>query len=203
MPIKITSFKCHLLIILLSVWFVCLKGQSHDQIWVFGDSTGIDFTILAAPTPFSTSVNGLIENSSSFSDSEGNLQLYINGVSFSHDWDVSEVRGSDDSLISNGDSILSNSSQTQGSIFLKHSNSPGKVILLQLVGFDPFTPDITGMHYTVINFQSVDNAYVVQKNVKLINHWISERLHASKHANGKDWWILAHSNNSNVLNNGI
>ena len=72
------------LLILLTL-FVSILGyaQKEANIWYFGENAGLDFNT-TPPTPLTNGGLSTLEGCSSFSDSNGNLLFYSDGITV---WD--------------------------------------------------------------------------------------------------------------------
>ena len=168
------------------VYSVC-QAQLEDRIWVLGEGTGINFINPSNPTLILTGIRGQNENYSCVSDSSGQLLFYLNGINFSAFF-RSEIFGSNDSLIGNGNLIHSDASETQGSMFLPISSQDNHYYLFHV---SHQTGSTMGFNYSVIRKQEDSGSFMVtEKNINLINHRVSEKLQAVKSANGHDWWIF-------------
>ncbi|HYV91724.1 MAG TPA: hypothetical protein VE978_08075 [Chitinophagales bacterium] len=71
--------KFYLLTLLLLFSSLISFSQYRDRVWVFGDSTGIDFNDLSNPIPIATHSSYTAENNASISDEQGNLLFYVGG----------------------------------------------------------------------------------------------------------------------------
>jgi len=184
----------HILLMLLICNFC--NAQKYDYNWVFGDSVGIDFSNLNSPTVFSTNFDGTgVENYSSISDANGNLMFYISG--FNGSWAYSYVYNKLGQLMEGGDSIPSHRSLTQGSLIIPFINDSSKYYLIYLV--NTILCDIPhGLYYAVIDMSKNGGVgKVISKNNLIYeDEDLSEKLIATKHGNGRDWWILTHYKNT-------
>jgi len=163
---------------------------------VFGDSIGINFSNLNSPTVFSTNFDDTgNENYSSISDANGNLMFYISGANGS--WGYSYVYNKLGQLMESGDSIPSHRSLTQGSLIIPFINDSSKYYLIYLV--NSILCDIPhGLYYAVIDMSKNGGlGKVISKNNLIYeDEDLSEKLTATKHGNGRDWWILTHYKNT-------
>ncbi|MGR6088361.1 MAG: T9SS type A sorting domain-containing protein [Arcticibacter sp.] len=184
--------RLKLFILILHVAFIA-HAQKQDYIWIFGDSTGLDFNT-PVPTPL-TGVNTYsIENSASISDSNGNLLFYC---SASYGTDTTSLKNRLFQLMPNGNQMYGGASATQGSTIVPF---PADTMKYYLFSFYPPVLGLgTHLYYSIIDI-SLDNGYgdVIQKNVLLNNaYYFTEKTQIVRHGNGRDWWLITHEGYSN------
>ena len=172
--------------------------QKEDYVWIFGDSTGIDFNPSSGPIAIESEITGQHENYASISNSNGRLLFYLHGGDYFFDVMYSNIRNRDEIVIENGDSILSNWTTNQSLMLLSFSSDSSIYYLVHIA--ESFLPQQSGFYYSSIelNHDGIQ-AKVTQKNQVLIDSAIAERMHAVRHANGDDWWVLVHSRLSNTF----
>ena len=101
-------------ILFLSITEFCF-AQKQNRVWIFGDSTGIDFNNLTSPIPINSASYHNGELYSSLADHNGNLVLYCNGP-----FNYTETNygitfyNSQNQLIQNGDSLKGHISLSSG-----------------------------------------------------------------------------------------
>jgi hypothetical protein len=208
--------KPFIFLAMLSCISLCLQGQKHDYIWYMG------YSLLNDPldTMFGTSVvdfSGLPERVEAFynpsskidfyatnagmADYVGNLLFYFNGLYIE---DVSGEKMLDGDQINFYDStdIQIGYSLPQGGIALPRPEKPGRYVLFhQTLEFLPFGE---GYACTDLRYSEIDMAgngglgAVVDKRVLVLEDTLNMgQLTAVRHANGRDWWLLAPRKNSN------
>jgi len=186
--------KIILLFLTLTATHFYVDAQKRGSIWAFGDSTGIDFNDPNNPVVITTSSSYDHENNASISDDQGNLQFYLGGTADTtgYTWyDEMQVFNKNGVMMENGDSILTNYSQTNGLMILPFPNDSDKYYLfaLERVGYHSI------LRYSIVDM-SFNNGLgkVVSKNVFLStgSDSLCEKLAATKHSNGKDWWLICH-----------
>jgi hypothetical protein len=187
-----------LLIILFSVSSNC-NSQKQNNIWIFGDSCGINFSNVFNPMAFiSNSLNGA-ENFNSICDFEGNLLFYINEPNFNGpDLEFySKIYNSNFVMMENGDNIKTDFSETQGSIIIPFPDNNFKFYLFH-IRLDPsYATDSRSLYYSVIDMSENSGlGKVISKNNLLSAGRMQEKITAVKHGNGKDWWLATHYSNS-------
>jgi gliding motility-associated-like protein len=156
--------------------------------WFFGSNIGLDFNP-GAPVQLAGSALLSGESSTVMSDASGQL-LYYSG-----DW---RVRNRNHQIMPNGDQLFGNSSSSQGFISLP---KPGSTTIFYLFIADDlngtFTPD-PPLTYSEIDM-TLDGGLgdvTANKNVELIAS-TCEKVTATRHANGTDFWVLGHHGDNN------
>ena len=141
------------------------------------------------------------ETNGEICDKNGKLLFYSNGV-----W----VGNTNNDTMLNGSglnpSLLTSMYQDglilpQGNLIIPFSNDTSKYYLFHLTLDNyPYMHGALFLYYSIIDM-SLDSGRgaVTQKNVILKNDsLIGGLLTACKHANGRDWWLIAHQYNSNL-----
>ncbi len=129
------------------------------------------------------------------SDESGNLIIASNGC-----W-IANATG--DTMLNGGGLILDNLTSgwcddvtglpiPHGNVILPFPGDSTKFILVH--------QQYNGLYYSLIDL-ALDGGLggVVQKNISFLQDSISYGFSACKHANGRDWWIIALKDNSNML----
>lgn len=166
------------LLIILIIWRVFVSSQT---IWYFGNGAGIEFTSYGVK-PVSGGKIFTNEGCSAAYDERGNLLFYTDGRSV---WDKNHA------LFLNGEGLNGNVSSTQSALVIPKPGDNNKWFV--------FTSDALagnkGICYSIVNYWTKK---VELKNQKLLFP-ATEKLTATFHANGKDYWLLAHEWNSNKI----
>ncbi len=172
----------------------------HGNVWVFGDSAGVNFNS-SPPTTFTSSVKSR-GTSASYCDSNGNLLFYtsydptavLTGQSPDKNGNVYNVNGS---IMQNGDSIVMEA-WYQEAIILPTNYDLNKFYIFSVgVGLQD------GLYYSIVDMaQNSGLGAVTQKNVQLLNIKAIDCVTAVKHGNGRDWWVFFKTYGS-VFNNDI
>lgn len=154
----------------------------RDANWVFGDSVKITFS-----PEFEISSSSITSNEAcaSISDTLGNLLFYTNGET---------VWSFNDSIMENGEGLKISatfgggfpSSITQGVIILP---TPGIKNLFYIMHSYSDT-----MFFSIVdrNMDDYLGAVLDKNHVFFSTFFISEKMTAVRHANGRDWWLLIH-----------
>lgn len=134
--------------------------------------------------------NGLlstVEGCASMSDQNGNLVLYSDG---------STAWNSQHQVIANSTGMFGNFSATQSCIILKKPGSATQYYIFSQQG--PNNPG-GGCYYSVVDMSLAAGAgSVITKNVSLYQP-SSEKLVATKHCNGIDFWIITRDANTSLF----
>ena len=132
----------------------------------------------------------LYTNNTVMCDVEGNLLFYNNGQA---------IAGADHEILINGNDINPDAETDdllwQASLSLPIPTSTYEYVLLheEALGVDVL---VTNLYATYINTELGE---VTQKNVSILEDTLSVgKITATRHANGRDWWILVGRFNDNV-----
>ncbi len=188
--------KNSVLLIALIQFAISSLGQKQDRVWLFADSAGIDFNDLSNPVAISSNISDpCLTNFTSIADNNGELLFYSAAVELS----LSAVRVFDKygSLMENGDSLQGYPWVGQGSMILPMPGDSMKYYLL--------TGNRTGSMGNNMYYNIIDMSYngglgkVISKNNLLLTDYVNEKMNATKHANGRDWWVVLMSTNTDQL----
>ena len=162
---------------------VCLNlsAQKETTNWVFGDSLLMTFTdtgiyCISAPS------NIRHESSASISDSSGNIIFHTDGKFV---WNKFH------NLMTNGCCLNVDqywtyaSSVTQGIVIIPKPSEAPKYYIFTIAN-DTLSYSIVDM---LLNGGLGD---VIIQNQDVLFDTVMEKMHAVKHANGRDWWLLVH-----------
>jgi len=178
--------------IFLSHFFICfaLQAQQNNN-WYFGQRAGIRFSgTPGRVTPVTLTDGAMItdEGSAAFSDSNGQLLFYTNGIT---------VFNRQHQVMLNGNDLKGNISSCQAAIIVP---VPGNDSIYYIFTTDAIENNFSsGYNYSIVNMKRDNgNGEVVSKNTLL---WQSctERLTAARHQNGTDIWLITNDNNSNIF----
>ncbi len=194
-------------------------AQLHDNTWILGYPGNGDIFGHSILTFTDGSLhidsNSLMRdmefphNNSSFSSADGALFAFTNGLDIRNRTFVQDVENGGD-LYEEIDPFtgyyLSYHFISQGSIFLPYPGHHDSIILLYLSerylinnnGFvhDRISNDVTA---AIINTKANNGlGKVVERKIAIVHDTLqSGKLKAVKHANGRDWWVIAICWNSN------
>ncbi|MBF0596828.1 hypothetical protein [Faecalibacter rhinopitheci] len=201
----------------LSLCTTFVHAQKENYNWVFGEYagltwntvqsfTGTDFFKTAGgnvilqgiPTAFKSKIR-TSEGCFNVSDYNGELLFYSDGIQ------VWEKRPNGDEIIANGTGLTGNSSSVQSGIILPYPGTPSSYIAVTLNTKEgvntPITTEETQkfLSWSPIVKNSVTNRFEIpegKKNITLNppkNQFYKEIVNAVRHANKKDFWIVAPS----------
>ncbi|MFQ5446851.1 MAG: hypothetical protein ACE5FF_07955, partial [Saprospiraceae bacterium] len=176
-----------------------LFGQLNDNNWLFNRLNTKTFQVDFRTSPPSVTVDvkmPLAFTKASFSDAEGNILFYTNGI---------QINNKSDEMMENGDSLnagyWANVSSSVG-----YPVPKGAFFLLKPLDstmcflFHMYTETISGAHflskfyYSLIDMNANNGlGSVVEKNIPLLNGDAQLNFNhavAVRHGNGRDWWII-------------
>ncbi len=181
----------------------------RDHVWLFGYASGHGFPFGISTLDFNDcqldvyegfSAMDFSETNASLCDEEGNLICYTNGI---------YIANANHEQMENGDG-LNPGPQTepwiddglplpQGTLFLPY---PEHDSLLALIHGYRYYGVIRNLYYSIVNINSNDGlGEVLSKNIEIINDTLDYgKITATKHGNGRDWWIVIGDYNSNRFN---
>jgi Secretion system C-terminal sorting domain len=167
---------------------VSLFAQKYrGDVWCFGDSAGIDWSIPSNPSKF-ISMNKGRSGTVSISDSNNNLLLYAGYLSDGTSQTRCRVNNRFHKKILNGDSVFFEPLYHSLLFIPKPGNDSIVYLFTNIVvnGIDPY-----GLYYSIINYKANnDSGIVTQKNIQLNNLPAFDGLAAIRHGNGRDWWVI-------------
>ncbi len=190
------------IILLAFVFVLCHQSVEaqcgRDCNWIFGFHCWLDFSS-GIPIAKDSAMIGAEESCITMSDASGNLLFYSNGFSV---WNRHHQK------MPNGDSLkisqvlsyfadTSGNSNALGITCVPSPNSSNKYFLIyrgQPLG--------AGLYYSKVDMNA-DSGFgdIVEKDVLFFpySNYLTEKVIAIKHANGRDWWILTPSIYSDTI----
>lgn len=219
------------IIVLLSVLGITCRAQKNDYIWLsgYGSEVGydsathrlfgtsvLDFNYTPIDVNYDTIKMNFDGTNSSYCDDNGNLILYTNGIYIANRLDE-KIKNSD-SLNAGVYLYVWNPAMQergyrlyQGSLIINFTLSDKYYL------FHSYRDTLSNWVFTCKNllYTTIDmsleggHGEVVEKNKILINDTLGWELAATKHANGRDWWLLMQKRNTNcyyrvlITSNGI
>lgn len=174
------------LISLIIIPACTIFAQKEGNIWYFGDQAGLDFN---SGTPVALTNGALItsDNSSTISDTGGNVLFYTNGVT---------VWNKNNAVMYNGTGLLGNISGGQSTLIVPEPDSSNIYYV--------FTVDAqagpNGLHYSIVDMsQQAGLGAVTVKNILLFTP-STEKIDATYDVSTNSYWVLTHTWNSNDFN---
>ncbi len=203
-----------------------LFAQKEDYIWLTGYSsntidstfggTRIDFNTEPPTVSYEFREMDFFLASASICDTAGNLLFYT---------DATTVMNSNNQIIENGEELglnpyhrsraLMGLGVPQVSLIFRYPGSDSNYIIIHEELSDEEIGDagtsIPNCYYSILNKNStLENFSVIGKNINIISDTLTYgKMTATRHANGRDWWILIGEYDTNnyytvlLTNNGI
>jgi len=179
------NMKKLLLLFLASINFHSLYAQKEANIWYFGNAAGMDFNS-GAPVALTNGQLFTTEGSASIADAGGNLLFYTEGVS---------VYNRNHVVMPNGSGLLGGTSASQSAIILP---LPGSSTQYYIFTVPNTASDF--LRYSIVDMTLAGgNGDITIKNIGLGGVLVAEKLTATWHRNGTDFWVAAHDNGGNAF----
>jgi len=186
--------------------YVWLTGYSSNPNILIVGGTRIDFNYEPPMISYEYRDLNFDAANASMCDAEGNLLFYTNGIAI-HNY-LNELIENGDSL--NPDPYTENWVDggyllPQGILALPYPTAEDKYILFHGV-ITPTWPPINQnsyivfkLLYTVLDMSAnTDEGKVIEKNILLLGDTLDfGKITATRHANGRDWWVLLQEHFSN------
>jgi hypothetical protein len=206
-------------IILFSIISFSLLAQGIDNLWLIGypggripnccgggmslDFSGGNLTI----TQDTTRKMGFGETNGVICNGNGEFLFSSNGVWIANDVNDTMVNGSG----LNPSDYTSDYADfglfiTQGNLIIPIPGDTNRYYLFhQTIDDDIGTYCSLHLYYSIIDVTGdLGRGTVIQKNYRLLNDsLIAGGLTACKHANGRDWWLIAHQNRTDHSNSNL
>ncbi|MBX3162903.1 MAG: hypothetical protein KF900_00325 [Bacteroidetes bacterium] len=159
-------------------------AQNETAKWYFGQYAALDF-MTNPPTILNNSAMNVLEGCASIADAAGNLLFYTDGVTV---WNQQHT------IMANGTGLWGGSTPSQSSIIIKQ---PGSINLYYVFTLEGLIGS-GGLSYSIVDMSLASGmGSVTIKNTSLYLGQCSEKLTATKHANGVDYWVMIHEYNTN------
>ncbi|MBX3165181.1 MAG: gliding motility-associated C-terminal domain-containing protein [Bacteroidetes bacterium] len=157
-------------------------AQNENTKWYFGWGCALDF-MTNPPTPLNNSAMGTQEGCASIADATGNLLFYTDGIT---------VYNAAHTAMANGTGLNGNSTSSQSAIIVRQPGS-STIYYIFTMGWGG-----VGLYYSVVDMSlAAGMGSVTVKNVNLNSGASCERLSATKHTNGADYWIMTREAGTN------
>ncbi|PNQ72408.1 hypothetical protein C1T31_11470 [Hanstruepera neustonica] len=173
-------FFCITLILFSSFLF----AQGEANYWYFGSNAGLDFNSGTAVAITDGALN-TNEGCSTISDSNGDLLFYTDGIRV---WDKNH------NTMPNGFGLMGDPSSTQSGIIVPKPNDPNIYFIFTVAQLGLSS----GLRYSEVDLtlNGGNGDITSNKNIPLFTP-STEKITAIQHANGVDYWVIAHKWNSN------
>ena len=159
-----------------------LFGQNETTKWYFGKNAGLDF-VTNPPSILTGSMN-VFEGCASIADGSGNLLFYTDGMSI---WNQNHA------IMSNGTGLFGSGTSSQSSVILKKPGIASQYFIFTMRG-QGVSP---GLNYSVVDMSlSAGQGSVIALNQPVYTSPCAEKLAATKHCNGIDYWVVVQGMNT-------
>ena len=152
------------------------------RFWYFGDGAGLDFAT-SPPTVLTNGATFSREASSVATDMLGNLLFYT---------DADQLFDRNHQLMPNGTGLAGHSSTTQ-TLILPQPGMPWRFFVFTPNSYDNLSTG-EGLAYSVVDMSlngGLGDVAAGQKNIQMLSSvQFTEKITATRHCNGEDWWIL-------------
>lgn len=173
-----------ILVFLLLNFFSAFRAQNEAINWHFGYGAALSFS--SNPPSISSGSLNTNEGCASISDAAGNLLFYTDGVT---------IYNQTHAVMANGTGLFGHPSTTQSALIVKQ---PGTNNLYYVFTQDYFG-DPNGFCYSIVDMNlAAGLGSVTVKNASLYAP-SCEKIAATSHCNGLDYWVVSHDMNSNVF----
>ncbi len=170
-----------IVVLLLILNSDCL-AQKEGNVWIFGDSAGIDFN-----TPVATPIFSAMDefgSCASVADTTGNLMFYCFSKYGVGDTATYVFNYLNDTML-NGENLIGVNLHNQ-IILIPVPNENKKYYIFHL-GF--YAAD--GLYYSMVDMNlNGGMGEVIQKNIQINNFLQGDCISAIRHGNGRDWWLI-------------
>jgi PKD repeat protein len=167
-----------------------LRAQKEYDRWYFGDNAGVDF-LSGNAVGRDDGMLKTEEGSASICDRRtGDLLFYTDGITV---WNRSHR------VMLGGTGLAGHTSSAQSAVIVPVPCSPSRYYIFTTDAEPYVDPPNEGMHYSLVDMDRDGGmGEVVTRNVELLPS-ASERLIAIRHANRRDYWVIAHSLGGNTF----
>ncbi|MFS4494101.1 FG-GAP-like repeat-containing protein [Maribacter sp. 2308TA10-17] len=152
-----------------------LNGNGYD--WYFGLNAGLNFENAAGPVQIPSPLLNAEEGSSIWSDDQGNLLFYTNGIN---------VYNRNHQVMPNGSGLLGNPSSTQSGVVVEDPGNPDRYYVFSIGGAGNLA------YFSVVDMTldgGLGDVIVGNKNT-FIQNVNGEKIAAWPHSNGTDIWVV-------------
>ncbi|RFZ94470.1 PKD domain-containing protein [Mucilaginibacter conchicola] len=184
MPAARKLFKKFFLLSTLLLFSTFAIAQRQNNIWYFGINAGLNFN----QTPVVALTDGKLnagEACASIADAAGNLLFYTDGVS---------VWNKDHNTMLNGTGLAGGPSPSSTQVIIvPQPDNDNRFFIFHMEAFGG------DLYYSTVDMTGDSGrGAVVQKNQYMLNE-VTEKIVATRHANGKDIWVIGHKAGSDAF----
>jgi hypothetical protein len=201
--------RFYIILVFLILSFLS-SAQKHDNIWLMGYGGGSqspdDDYFGISVLDFSNGILSITDNqviemnfasaNTGYCNTEGNLLYYSNGI---------YLEDASFQIMLNGEGLNEwdefGLSLSQGVLALPFPGNEDKSVLLNAEkGYIPgWSLEVVGLYYSIIDMNGNNGLgeVVLKREPLIIDTLEYGKLTATKHANGRDWWILINESHTN------
>lgn len=172
----------YILYILFLFFSLGLFAQGEANIWYFGENAGLDFND-CAPFAIDDGELNTVEGCSTFSDPNGNLLFYSDGITV---WNRNHIP------MPNGENLLGDPSSAQSAMIIP---KPGSDSIYYIFTVDDVSGEDGFNYYTIDMDEDGGLGDVIEGPIDLSEgrgHEWSEKVAAVKGADGNSFWVLTY-----------
>ena len=174
---------CRSIVIPFLLVAVPLLAQPQYRNWFFGFGAGLDMAG-ATPSSLSGSTMQTDEGVACISDQNGQLLFYTNGET---------VYDRDHQPMPNGSGLFGSFSSSQSALIVPDPADSGRYYVFTTPAqLAAWVGGYNGLSWSLVDMDlNNGKGDVTIKNQELVP-FVTEKLHATRHANGTDVWVVAH-----------
>jgi hypothetical protein len=169
--------------------YVLLSNYTYAQqrnIWIFGDSTRLDFNQLSTPLRSNCWRSWA---SSTISDTTGNLIFYAT-YTLNNGFRESKVFNNNHQLMLNGDDIYC-AHFANSNLIIPYPGNDSLFYLFCQESYPDMPTHPMGVYYNLVNPYKNSVGELLQKNIPLATGRLpTTQFSAIRHGNGRDWWLF-------------
>ena len=158
-------------------------AQNENNIWYFGNYAGLDFNS-GTPVSLNNGVLDSYDNTSTISDSAGNLLFYTNGENV---WNANSL------FMTNGQGIGGSNTGGQAALIIRQ---PFQDSIYYIFTADAFGAS-GGLKYSIVNMHGSGGLGTVTQKGIVLQDTSTEKLAGIHYCVGKFTWLITHKGNSN------
>ncbi len=177
----------------LLLCMIIYAGYSQKETcnWYFGSQSAVSFCT-GAPVNMGGSSMIQMEGCASVSDANGDLLFYTNGVT---------VYNKLNQVMMNGTGLMGHQSSTHSALIVPNPGNTNRHFIFTADAGAYENPPNDGLRYSVVDM-TMDNGngaiITSNKNILLMDS-CTEKIAATIHANGTDYWVVTHRWMSNAF----
>ena len=210
------KYRRNILIVFILLLYSNLFSQGYNHVWLLGSENLVD-TNTSAPKArfFATSTTDTIigeqrimpfsSTQATICDNNGNFLFASNGcfIMDANGDTMQNGAGLNPGLFADSYCDLTTGLPMSGAnLIIPYPGDSTKYVLIHQVGDFNNNLAASELFYTVIDMtlnNGLGGVVVGQKNVVAFTGTMSWGLAACKHGNGRDWWIVAFEDNTNII----